>query len=145
MKLLDGDQQPEGYVDRREMARRLGVSVSLLDKMVSRNEVPSVTWGGRTRRFLPSAVMAAADTPGQGDEGSAGDPAAPTARTLADPPAMPLSLSRTAGESIVLTTREGQEITVTVKRLEVSGDGARTARIEVAAPRDVEILRGELS
>jgi sRNA-binding carbon storage regulator CsrA len=57
---------------------------------------------------------------------------------------MPLSLGRTAGESIVLTTRDGQEITVTVKRIEVTGDGARTVRLDVEAPRDVEILRGEL-
>lgn len=62
MRRLEGQQEPEGYVDRREMARRLGVSVSLLDKMVSRGEVPSVTWGRRTRRFLPSAVIRALGT-----------------------------------------------------------------------------------
>jgi sRNA-binding carbon storage regulator CsrA len=44
-----------------------------------------------------------------------------------------LSLSRTAGVSIVLETR-----------IEVTGDGACTARIEVDAPRDVTILRAEL-
>lgn len=62
MRAVAGQQQPEAYVDRREMARRLGVSVSLLDKMVARGEVPSVTWGRRTRRFLPSAVIRALAT-----------------------------------------------------------------------------------
>jgi excisionase family DNA binding protein len=57
MRVVGGAQEPEAYVDRREMARRLGISVSLLDKMVARGEVPSVTWGRRTRRFLPSAVI----------------------------------------------------------------------------------------
>jgi len=57
---------------------------------------------------------------------------------------MPLSLSRTAGQSIVLTTRDGQEIVVTLKRIEVSDGNARTARIEIDAPRDVEIARAEL-
>jgi predicted DNA-binding transcriptional regulator AlpA len=57
MKVLDGDDRAEAYVDRVEMARLLGISVSLLDKMVSRGEVPSETWGRRTRRFLPSAVF----------------------------------------------------------------------------------------
>lgn len=59
MTAIRGAEDPEAYVDRAEMARRLGVSVSLLDKMVARGEVPSVTWGRRTRRFLPSAVIRA--------------------------------------------------------------------------------------
>ncbi|WCB92313.1 hypothetical protein DSM104299_01008 [Baekduia alba] len=57
--LHDPDNEPEAYVNRDEMARRLGVSVSLVDQMVARNEIPSVTWGRRTRRFLPSEVIAA--------------------------------------------------------------------------------------
>lgn len=57
---------------------------------------------------------------------------------------MALSLSRTAGESIVLETRDGQRITVTLKRIELSGNGARTVRLDVDAPRDVKIVRGEL-
>lgn len=62
MRALAGQQLPEPYVDRQEMARRLGISVSLLDKMVARGEVPSVTWGCRTRRFLASAVIRALAT-----------------------------------------------------------------------------------
>lgn len=62
LRLVNGDSQPEAYVDRREMARRLAISVRLLDNMVARGEVPSVTWGRRTRRFLPSAVIRALAT-----------------------------------------------------------------------------------
>jgi hypothetical protein len=57
--LRDPDNEPEAYVNRGEMARRPGVSVSLVDQMLARREIPSVTWGRRTRRFLPSAVVAA--------------------------------------------------------------------------------------
>jgi predicted DNA-binding transcriptional regulator AlpA len=49
--------EPEAYVDRREMARRLGISVASLDRKVRDGEIPSCTWGLRARRFLPSAVM----------------------------------------------------------------------------------------
>jgi excisionase family DNA binding protein len=49
----------EAYVDRAEMARILGVSVTTLDDMVARHEIPSVTWGRRVRRFSPSAVIRA--------------------------------------------------------------------------------------
>lgn len=59
LQLVTGDSQPEAYVDRKEMARRLGISLRLLDQMVTKGEVPSVTWGRRTRRFLPSAVIRA--------------------------------------------------------------------------------------
>lgn len=68
----------------------------------------------------------------------------PAAATSADHRAMPLSLSRTAGESIVLETRDGQRIAVTVTRIDVARNGARTVRLDVEAPRDVKIARGEL-
>ena len=48
---------PEAYVDRREMARIMGVSIATLDRLV-RDGLPSVTWGRRTRRFLPSEALA---------------------------------------------------------------------------------------
>lgn len=57
LRLHEGDQVPEAYVNRDEMARRLGISVRTLDEMVANGEVPSVTWGRRTRRFLPSQVI----------------------------------------------------------------------------------------
>lgn len=50
---------PEPYVDRKQMAEAIGVSLSTLDSMVARNEIPSVTWGRRTRRFQVSVVIAA--------------------------------------------------------------------------------------
>jgi excisionase family DNA binding protein len=53
----------EAYVNRREMARILGVAVSTLDKLVAQGDVPSVTWGLRTRRFLPSEVIRALHGP----------------------------------------------------------------------------------
>lgn len=59
LRVIDGDQQPERYVDRYEMAHILGVSVRTLDRMVANDEIPSCTWGRRTRRFLPSVVIAA--------------------------------------------------------------------------------------
>lgn len=62
MRPIIGDDEPEAYVNRVEMARRLGISDRTLDRMVRRNEVPSVTWGRRTRRFLPSAVIRALAT-----------------------------------------------------------------------------------
>lgn len=72
LRAVPGRDEPEAYVDRREMARRLGLSVSMLDKMVRRGEVPSVTWGRRTRRFLPSAVIRAlATAEAQNEEGAA--------------------------------------------------------------------------
>lgn len=57
LRVHEGGREPEAYVNRDEMARRLGISVRLLDKMVAEGEVPSVTWGRRTRRFLPSQVI----------------------------------------------------------------------------------------
>jgi excisionase family DNA binding protein len=59
LRVIDGDQQPERYVDRREMASILGISLRTLDRMVANDEIPSCTWGRRSRRFLPSVVIAA--------------------------------------------------------------------------------------
>jgi sRNA-binding carbon storage regulator CsrA len=59
---------------------------------------------------------------------------------------MGLSLSRTAGESIVLRTPSGKTIaTVTIKDIETMTTGATTARVVIDAPPQVEILRGELA
>jgi sRNA-binding carbon storage regulator CsrA len=57
---------------------------------------------------------------------------------------MALSLSRTAGESIVLRTPAGETIVVKVRDIEVMSTGATTARLVIDAPREIEILRGEL-
>jgi predicted DNA-binding transcriptional regulator AlpA len=59
LRVIDGDQQPERYVDRREMAGILGISLSSLDKLVADERIPSCTWGLRSRRFQPSMVIAA--------------------------------------------------------------------------------------
>lgn len=48
---------PERYVDRRELAEIMGVSMNTIDRMTSEG-MPSETWGRRTRRFLPSAAIA---------------------------------------------------------------------------------------
>jgi predicted DNA-binding transcriptional regulator AlpA len=48
---------PERYVDRREIALILGVSVATVDRMVA-DGMPSETWGRRTRRFRPSIALA---------------------------------------------------------------------------------------
>ncbi len=58
MKLVHGNNEVEPFVDRKEMARQLGISLRLLDQMVSNQEIPSVTWGRRTRRFKASVVIA---------------------------------------------------------------------------------------
>lgn len=49
---------PERFVDRKEMARILGVSLATLDKWVQQDRIPSVTWGVRVRRFQASVVIA---------------------------------------------------------------------------------------
>jgi excisionase family DNA binding protein len=59
VRAVDGNNQPEAWVDRAEMARILGVSLRTLDRMVANGDIPSVTWGRRTRRFLPSQVVRA--------------------------------------------------------------------------------------
>lgn len=57
-----GHETPERYVDRRELAALLGVSVSTVDRLVKEG-MPSVTWGRRTRRFKPSVAIAWASDP----------------------------------------------------------------------------------
>lgn len=48
---------PERYVDRRELAQILRVSVKTVDRFVAEG-MPSETWGVRARRFLPSESIA---------------------------------------------------------------------------------------
>lgn len=48
----------ERYVDARELAELMGVSVSTVKRMVAAG-MPSETWGmSRTRRYLPSEAIA---------------------------------------------------------------------------------------
>lgn len=47
----------ECYVDRKQLASIMGVSVATIDRMVVAG-MPSVTWGRRTRRFKPSTALA---------------------------------------------------------------------------------------
>lgn len=47
----------ECYVDRKQLADIMGVSIATIDRMVAHG-MPSVTWGRRTRRFKPSAALA---------------------------------------------------------------------------------------
>lgn len=47
----------ERYVDRKQLADLMGVSVDTIDRMV-REGMPSETWGLRARRFKPSAALA---------------------------------------------------------------------------------------
>lgn len=54
---LPTPQDTERYVTRHQLAERMGVSVSTIDRMV-RAGMPSVTWGSRCRRFLPSRAIA---------------------------------------------------------------------------------------
>lgn len=51
----------ERYVDRRRLAEMMSVSVPTIDRMV-REGMPSVTWGPRMRRFLPSRAIAWANS-----------------------------------------------------------------------------------
>jgi excisionase family DNA binding protein len=44
---------PELYLTRRQLAERLGIGLSTVDKFV-RLGMPSYTWGIRTRRFRVS-------------------------------------------------------------------------------------------
>ena len=48
---------PEPYVDRKQLAKTMGVSVATIDRMV-RDGMPSETWGLRTRRFRVSSALA---------------------------------------------------------------------------------------
>ena len=47
----------ERYVNRKQLAELLGVSVSTVDRFV-RAGMPSDRWGPRMRRFLPSRCVA---------------------------------------------------------------------------------------
>ena len=47
---------PEPYLDRKQLAELMGVSVATIDRMV-RSGMPSETWGIRSRRFLPSVAL----------------------------------------------------------------------------------------
>lgn len=51
----------EPYVDRKQLAAIMGVSVATIDRMV-RAGMPSETWGLRSRRFRASAAVAWAHT-----------------------------------------------------------------------------------
>jgi hypothetical protein len=46
----------ERYVTRDEMALLMRVSVKTVDRL-TREGMPSETWGRRTRRFLPSVAL----------------------------------------------------------------------------------------
>lgn len=56
--------EPEKYVDRKQLAELMGVSVQTIDRMV-REGMPSETWGMRARRFKPSVALAWARTRGR--------------------------------------------------------------------------------
>jgi hypothetical protein len=49
----------EPYVDRKQLAAIMGVSVATIDRMV-RAGMPSETWGLRSRRFQVSTAVAGA-------------------------------------------------------------------------------------
>jgi predicted DNA-binding transcriptional regulator YafY len=54
----------ERYVDARELAERMGVSVRTVNRLTAAG-MPSETWGmARTRRYLPSQAMAWAHSRG---------------------------------------------------------------------------------
>lgn len=59
MKLVQGQEEPEAYVTIDEMARILCVSRTTVWRMTKAGEIPSCTWLRRTRRYLPSVVLAA--------------------------------------------------------------------------------------
>lgn len=46
----------ERYVDQRELAEIMGVSVTTIYRL-TREGMPSVTWAKRTRRYLPSEAI----------------------------------------------------------------------------------------
>lgn len=58
LRVIQGQDAPEPLIDRFKMARLLDVHVATLDRMVARNEIPSVRLSRRTRRFQASLVMA---------------------------------------------------------------------------------------
>jgi phage terminase Nu1 subunit (DNA packaging protein) len=60
--------EPEVYVDRRQLAELMGVSVATIDRLVAQG-MPSETWGIRARRFRPSIALAWARAQGLHEEG----------------------------------------------------------------------------
>jgi sRNA-binding carbon storage regulator CsrA len=55
-----------------------------------------------------------------------------------------LVLKRARGESIVLTTRDGQRIEIKLKEFLEIDRGTVEATVVIDAPRDVQVLRSEL-
>lgn len=53
-----------------------------------------------------------------------------------------LSITRSPGEQLVLTTGAGERIVITIERPAVASTGKRVVVID--APRSVRVLRGEL-
>lgn len=58
MKLVQGQREPEHYVDAKKMAEILGVSLSTFYVMRREYDIPSCLWLRRTRRYVPSTVIA---------------------------------------------------------------------------------------
>jgi phage terminase Nu1 subunit (DNA packaging protein) len=54
---MDERRPAERYVDQRELAQLMGVSLSTI-KRWTREGMPSETWGMRVRRYLPSEALA---------------------------------------------------------------------------------------
>lgn len=48
--------EPERYVTARELADLMGVSLSTIQRL-TREGMPSVTWGRRTRRYRASVAI----------------------------------------------------------------------------------------
>lgn len=58
MTFLHASTSVERYVDARELAELMGVSISTIKRMRAAG-MPSETWGlSRTRRYLPSQAIA---------------------------------------------------------------------------------------
>lgn len=58
----------ERYVDARELAQLMGVSVRTIKRMTAAG-MPSETWGmSRTRRYLPTEAIAWARARSMGDD-----------------------------------------------------------------------------
>lgn len=49
--------EKEAYVSRKQLAALMGVSLRTVDKLTAQG-MPSVTFGLRTRRYLPSRALA---------------------------------------------------------------------------------------
>jgi phage terminase Nu1 subunit (DNA packaging protein) len=48
--------EAEEYVDRKQLAKLMGISVQSVDRLVA-DGMPSETWGMRSRRFKPSVSI----------------------------------------------------------------------------------------